>query len=259
MTQEKYTRQTITARTEWIPGKLFSITTTRDPAFQFVPGQFARLGLPENPQISAAPDLWRAYSMVTPPHANELAFYSIVVPDGLFSPRLRDLQIGDAIYIDKTAFGFMTPERFPQGGQLWMLATGTGLSAYLPMLDDPNTWQQFEKIILVHGVREANELTYQDDIARFARTHARHEGQFTYLPATSREKLPGAPQARITTLIETGELEGLANATLDPAVARVMLCGNPAMVTDARKLLTERGFAPGRRGIPGSLAVENYW
>src|SRR5690606_83258 len=101
--------------------------------------------------------------------------------------------------------------------------------------------------------------TYQDDIARFARTHARHEGQFTYLPATSREKLPGAPQARITTLIETGELEGLANATLDPAVARVMLCGNPAMVTDARKLLTERGFAPGRRGIPGSLAVENYW
>ncbi|AHG64490.1 ferredoxin--NADP reductase [Advenella mimigardefordensis] len=259
MTQEKYTSQIVTARTEWIPGKLFSIVTTRDPAFEFIPGQFARLGLPTDPQADPAPDIWRAYSMVTPPQANELAFYSIVVPDGLFSPRLHDLKVGDTIYIDKTAFGFMTIERFPQGGQLWMLATGTGLSAYLPMLNDPQTWRQFERIILVHGVRQANELTYQDDIARFAQVHAANAQQFVYLPLASRETLPGKPQARITTLIESGELEQLAGASLDPAHARVMLCGNPAMVTDARKILADRGFAPGRRGVAGSLAVENYW
>lgn len=259
MTQEKYTSQIVTARTEWIPGKLFSIITTKDPAFAFIPGQFARLGLPENPQLDAKPDIWRAYSMVTPPQANELAFYSIVVPDGQFSPRLHDLKVGDAVYIDKTAFGFMTIERFPQGGQLWMLATGTGLSAYLPMLDDPQTWRQFERIILVHGVRQANELTYQDDIARFARSHAASDQQFVYLPVPSREPLAGMPQARITALIESGQLEQLAGASLDPAVARVMLCGNPAMVKDARKILADRGFAPGRRGVAGTLAVENYW
>jgi ferredoxin--NADP+ reductase len=163
------------------------------------------------------------------------------------------------VYIDKTAFGFMTIERFPQGGNLWMLATGTGLSAYLPMLDDPQTWQQFERIILVHGVRQANELAYQDDIARFARTHAANDQQFVYLPLASREPLPGMPQARITSLIESGELEQLAGASLDPALARVMLCGNPAMVKDARKILADRNFAPGRRGVAGTLAVENYW
>ncbi|PJX26225.1 ferredoxin--NADP(+) reductase [Advenella sp. S44] len=259
MTQEKYTRQIITGRTEWIPGKLFSIVTTKDPAFQFVPGQFARLGLPENALDDAKPDIWRAYSMVTPAHADGLEFYSIVVPEGQFSPRLHDLQVGDAIYVDKTAFGFMTIERFPQGGQLWMLATGTGLSAYLPMLDDPQTWRQFERIILVHGVRQANELTYQEQIASLARKYAVNEQQFVYLPLASREALPNTPQARITTLISSGQLEQLTGAGLDPAIARVMLCGNPAMVTDARKILADRGFAPGRRGVPGNLAVENYW
>ncbi len=259
MTQEKYTRQTVTSRKEWIPGKLFSITTTKDPDFRFVPGQFARLGLADDPHASGEPTIWRAYSMVTPPHTDELSFYSIVVPDGQFSTRLRDLQVGDAVYVDRTAFGFMTPEQFPQGGELWMLATGTGLSAYLPMLDDPKTWQQFDRIILVHGVREAGELAYQEDIARFAQTHAQNPQQFVYLPLASREKLPGVPQARITTLIASGELERLTGASLNPEFARVMLCGNPDMVGDARKLLSEKGFAPGRRGVPGSLAVEKYW
>ncbi len=259
MTQEKYTSQTILDRTDWIPGKLFSVTTTRDPAFSFEPGQFARLGLPADPEQSSAPDIWRAYSMVTPPHKDTLTFYSIVVPDGQFSPRLAQLGAGDAIYIDRTAFGFMTIERFPQGGQLWMLATGTGLSAYLPMLDDPQTWARFERIILVHGVRTADELAYQEDIARFAKAHAQRDGQFTYLPVTSREKQAGNPQGRVTTLIENGELERLIGAHLDPETARVMLCGNPAMVKDARALLGQRGFATGRRGVPGSLAVENYW
>ncbi len=259
MTQEKYTRQTVTARKEWIPGKLFSITTTKDPAFDFIPGQFARLGLPENPASSMEPSIWRAYSMVTPPQANELSFYSIVVPDGQFSTRLRDLQVGDDIYIDRTAFGFMTPEQFPQGGELWMLATGTGLSAFLPMLADPKTWQQFDKIILVHGVRQADELTYQDDIAQFAATHARHPEQFVYQPVASREKLDNAPQSRITTLITSGELERLTGASLNPDIARVMLCGNPDMVSDARKILGDKGFAAGRRGAVGTLAVEKYW
>src|SRR5690606_5151701 len=138
---------------------------------------------------------------------------------------------------------FMTIERFPQGGQLWMLATGTGLSAYLPMLDDPQTWARFERIILVHGVRTADELAYQEDIARFAKAHAQRDGQFTYLPVTSREKQAGNPQGRVTTLIENGELERLIGAHLDPETARVMLCGNPAMVKDARALLGQRGFA----------------
>lgn len=266
MPDHKYTRQTITRIIEWVPQKLFSLETTRDPEFHFKPGQFARLGLPEDAPSEAAPALWRAYSMVTAPGQDRLGFYSIVVPEGEFSPRLARLRAGDSLYIDKTAFGFLTLDRFADGGDLWLLATGTGLSAYLSMLQDSNTWARFERIMLVHGVRTRAELAYRDEIrqwaaqgAPFASASNGARARLLYLPVATREALPGAPQARITTLIANGGLEKLAGRALDPAVSKVMLCGNPAMLADSRKLLAERGFAVGRRGNLGNLAVENYW
>src|SRR5690606_6308453 len=83
--------------------------------------------------------------------------------------------------------------------------------------------------------------------------------KLVYLPIATRETIAGMPQARLTTLIENGGLEQLVGLPLDAEQSKIMLCGNPAMLSDARKLLAERGFAPGRRGIPGNLAVENYW
>ncbi|MBO1111967.1 ferredoxin--NADP reductase [Bordetella petrii] len=265
MTDSKYTRQTVTQVHTWVPGKLFSVRTTRDPAFQFQAGQFARVGLPAADAPDAPPTVWRAYSMVSAPHEDGLEFYSIVVPEGLFSPRLALLQPGDALYIEKNPFGFLTIDRFAPGGDLWLLATGTGLSAYLSILRDPATWQTFRRIILVHGVRTASELAYRDEIQQWRHqpAYARHFQQdprkLVYLPIATREALPGAPQERLTTLIADGRLEQLAGAALDPQQSKIMLCGNPAMLSDARKLLSGRGFAPGRRGIPGNLAVENYW
>lgn len=265
MTESKYTRQTVTHVHTWVPDKLFSIHVTRDPAFTFQAGQFARVGLPDGDDPTAEPTVWRAYSMVSAPEEDRLEFYSIVVPEGQFSPRLARLQPGDALYIDKTAFGFLTIERFAPGGDLWLLATGTGLSAYLSILRDPSTWNAFRRIVLVHGVRFANELAYRDEIASwrqhpdFAQYFQRDPDKLIYLPVATREAIAGMPQARLTTLIETGELEQVAGLKLDPEQSKVMLCGNPEMLSDARKLLGERGFAPGRRGIPGNLAVENYW
>lgn len=265
MTEPKYTRQTVTHVQTWVPEKLFSIHVTRDPAFTFQAGQFARVGLPAAGDPEGTPTVWRAYSMVSAPHEARLEFYSIVVPGGEFSPRFAQLQAGDALYVDKTAFGFLTTERFPQGGDLWLLATGTGLSAYLSILRDPATWQSFRRIVLVHGVRSVSELAYRDEIESwqrhpaFAKYFKDDSRKLIYLPIATREAIPGMPQARLTTLIENGELEQLAGFPLDPEQSKIMLCGNPAMLGEARKLLGERGFAPGRRGIPGNLAVENYW
>lgn len=258
---KKYTRQTVLSVHTWVPDKLFSVSCTRDADFSFEAGQFARLGLPAAHDPQAEPTIWRAYSMVSAPRQPALEFYSIVVPDGEFSGRLAALQPGDALYVDRTAFGFLTLSRFQGGGDLWLLASGTGLSAFLAMLRDPQALQPYDRVIVVHGVREACELAYRDELeslrARWAGEAALPE--LIYLPVATRECVPGMPQARITTLIETGKLEQLAGVALDPARAKVMLCGNPAMLADARKLLGERGFAPGRRGIPGNLAVENYW
>lgn len=261
MTDTKYAKETVLATHEWVPGKLFSITVSRPEGFEFKAGQFARLGLPAPDQPDGDPAVWRAYSLVNAPHQSPLEFYAIVVPDGEFSPRLARLEAGDPIYIDRTLFGFLTIDRFEPGGTLWLMATGTGVSAYLSMLHDPATWSTFEHIILVHGVRTCAELTYADQIASWqaGSGSAPFKARFTYLPIPTQESLSDTPRARITTLIENGQLETLAKTPFDPTTHKIMLCGNPAMVTDARNLLKTKNFVAGRRGVPGNLAVENYW
>ncbi|OZI30452.1 ferredoxin--NADP(+) reductase [Bordetella genomosp. 10] len=293
----KYTRQTVTEVRNWVPGKLFSLRVTRDPAYVFKAGQFARVGLPAADDPDGPPTLWRAYSMVSGPLEDALEFYSIVVPEGDFSPRLAQLRVGDSLYVEKNPYGFLTIDRFfpaqpaaaqaadaadaapaveaaPAGGatlaadrkpDLWLLATGTGLSAYLSILRDPATWTSFRRIILVHGVRRAEELAYREEIEgwsrqpEFAAIHRADPRKLIYRAIATREALPGMPSERLTTLIADGRLEQLTGESLDPRHAKVMLCGNPEMLSAARKLLGEMGFAPGRRGIPGNLAVENYW
>jgi ferredoxin--NADP+ reductase len=273
--EPRYTQQTLLAKTHWLEDKLFSITVTRPSGFAFLPGQFARLGLCVGstesvpPVATPTPNEWRAYSMVSKPDADELEFFSVVVPDGKFSPALARLLPGDALWIDKSVFGFLTLERFVDGEDLWLVATGTGLSAYLSMLRDPATWHRFKRIILLHGVRKSDELAYRQELLALANLTDPQRAQLIYLPVTSQETLscelsPSTrPQwlhpARLTTLLTNGELEQRVGVALEPTRSRIMLCGNPAMVTEMRGLLAERGFAPGRRGVAGNLAVENYW
>jgi len=263
MSECPYTRETVLARTEWVPGKLFSLRLTRPADYLFQAGQFARLGLPASDDPAAEPTIWRAYSMVSGAADDWLEFYSVLVPNGEFTPRLARLDAGDALYVNKTAFGFLTLERFSPARDLWLIGSGTGLSAYLSILREPTTWRDYARVFLVHGVRTAAELAYREQIERWAEQPGMagklHPEQLVYLPIATREALPGRPQARLTTLIADGGLEAAADAQLDPEHSRVMLCGNPDMVADARKLLGERGFKPGRRGVPGNLAVENYW
>ena len=256
-----YTVQTLVEKKIWVPGKLFSVKTTRDPAFSFKPGQFARLGLPlgrdESELTPPASDLtWRAFSMVNQPDDEHLEFFATLVPDGLFSPSLHDLEIGDRIYIDKSVFGFLTIDQFPQGGTLWLISTGTGLSAFLPMLNDEKTWELFDHVNLCHGTRLIEEFAYTDMIQS---VQERYGERFVYLPISTREAHKDYPQKRFTDLIVSGELAELAGHPMDPDTARFMLCGNPGMTTEARKLLGELGFKSGRRGNLGNLAVEKYW
>ena len=261
MTDLPYTVQTVVEKKIWVPGKLFSVKTTRDPAFSFKPGQYARLGLAlgldEDNKTPPASDMtWRAFSMVNQPDDEHLEFFATLVPDGLFSPSLYELEVNDTIYIDKTAFGFLTIDQFPQGGTLWLVSTGTGLSAFLPMLGDEKTWQLFDKVILCHGTRQIDEFAYTDLIDE---VKARFGERFTYLPISTREAHKNYPQKRFTDLIASGELAELAGHPMDPEDGRFMLCGNPGMTTEARKLLGEIGFKSGRRGNLGNLAVEKYW
>ena len=262
----RYTQQSVTQKIVWHSDKLFSLKITRPPGFNFKPGQFARLGLPVDPTTPDLPSEWRAYSMVSASDDPELEFFSVVVPDGTFSPALAKLRVGDPLWINKTVFGFLTLDTFADGRDLWLIATGTGLSAYLSMLREPATFQRFTRIALVHGVRHAGELAYRAELLALMQAYP---GQLLYLPVTTQEPLTleqspaltsdSLAPARITTLLTSGALQARVGYALEAAHSRIMLCGNPAMVTEMRALLAERGFAAGRRGVPGNLAVENYW
>ncbi|WP_417660635.1 ferredoxin--NADP reductase [Pseudomonas sp.] len=253
---EKFTRQTLSDVRVWSP-TLFSLRCSRDPGFRFRAGQFARLGV-NKPDGSV---VWRAYSMVSAPHDEFLEFFSIVVPDGEFTSELSRLSVGNTLLVDKQAFGFLTLDRFIDGRDLWLVASGTGLAPFLSILQDLDVWQRFERIILVYSARTKQELAYQELIKQLSTLEhlAENAHKLVYVPVVTREPLAGCLNQRITTLLENGELERAAGVAMDAENSRVMLCGNPQMIDDLRQLLKQRDMQLSLTRRPGQVAVENYW
>ena len=256
---QKYSVERVTWLHHWAP-TLFSFRLSRSAAHQFIPGQFARLGLRK-------PDgefVWRAYSICSAPSHAYLEFFSVVVPDGEFTGRVAGYTPGDVLLVEKKAQGFLTADRFYRGEgrkDLWMLATGTGLGPYLSVLQDAETWRRFENLIVVHSVRHANELAYAKMLQAIQERAPFNDAvaKLRYVPTVTREWAAGALQGRIGALIEDGQLEKAAGVVLSLDFSRFMLCGNPQMVEQTRALLKERGFRNDRKLEGGHIAVENYW
>jgi len=244
----------ITSRHDWAP-HLFSFTTTRPADLSFVPGQFVRLGLAG----SDGEFVWRAYSIASAPSEPELAFYSIVVPDGPFTQPLARMGVGDALQIDPVVYGFLRADRFAGGRHLWLLATGTGIAPFRAMLADAAVWTRFDDIVLVHSVKTRAELAYRDDFEGWVRSPFVTGARLHYLPTLTGEPASDEHEGRITALLEEGRLEELAGLAIDAADSRLMICGNPSMIKDTRALLSARGLTPVRRETPGQFIVENFW
>lgn len=253
---EKFTRQPILSIKHW-HDKLLSFRLGRPQSWRFTPGQFARLGLP----LDNGGMVWRAYSMCSASWDEELEFFSIVVPDGLFTSRLARLQVGGEVLLDNKANGFFTVDRLPDGEDLWLLATGTGLAPYLSILQQPEVWQRFAHIVLVHCVREAGELAYREEIAALRQHPLWQEWgeRLQYLPVVTRQAEAGMLQQRIPALLASGELAEAAGLPLMVERSRFMICGNPAMVEDTHRQLMKMGFRLSRLSAPGHLVLENGW
>lgn len=234
--------------------RLFSFTTTRDPGFRFRTGEFTMIGL----KVDGRP-LLRAYSVVSPAWAETLEFFSIKVPNGPLTSRLQHLKVGDQILVGKKPTGTLIHDNLLPGRTLYLLGTGTGLAPFLSIIRDPDTYERFEKVILVHGVREVKELAYHSYLSEELPVHEflgeMVSSQLLYYPTVTRE--PFVNQGRITTLIETGKLTAdLGLPALDPAHDRVMLCGSPEMLRDLKAMLEARHFKEGNTSIPGDYVIE---
>lgn len=217
----------------------------------FAAGQFIKLGLDIGGEIVSRP-----YSLVNPPQERPLDIYFIVVPGGSFTSRLAALQAGQEVLVSPRAAGFLVLAEVPQARHLWLISTGTGVGPFLSMIRTDAIWQRFEHVVLVHAVRKADELSYQDAIQGVS---AAHPQQFSYIPFVSREANAVALSGRVPQAIVDGRLEARAGIKFDAAESQVMLCGNPQMVADTTHTLIARGLKKNKRSDPGQISVENYW
>ena len=233
---------------------LFSFTTTRDPGFRFQNGQFTMLGL----EVEGRP-LLRAYSMASANHEDVLEFFSIKVPDGPLTSRLQRVKQGDIVLVGRKPTGTLITDNLLPGKRLLLLSTGTGLAPFASLIKDPDVYERFEKVLLVHGCRQVSDLSYGEQLVAKLREDEIFgdmlAGKLEYYPTVTRE--PFRNHGRITDLITSHKLfDDLGLPPLDRETDRIMLCGSPAMLAELREMFEERGFAEGNHSEPGHFVIE---
>jgi ferredoxin/flavodoxin---NADP+ reductase len=243
----------------------FSFTTTRDDGFRFDNGQFVMIGLEVPQDDGTTKPLMRAYSIASANWEEQLEFFSIKVQNGPLTSRLQHIAPGDTILIGRKPTGTLLISDLHPGRNLYLLSTGTGLAPWMAVVKDPATYERFDKIIIVHGVRSEPDLAYRDYIVNELPRHEflgdEIKTKLLYYPAVSREDFywHGRPQrGRITDLLENGRIAAdLGLQPLDPKHDRAMICGSPQMLADFRRILDSRGLvASPRIGTAGEYVFE---
>ncbi|GAB3462618.1 ferredoxin-NADP reductase [Azotobacter salinestris] len=234
---------------------LFSFKTTRNPGLRFENGQFVMIGL----EVEGRP-LMRAYSIASPNYEEHLEFFSIKVQNGPLTSRLQHLKEGDELMVSRKPTGTLVTGDLLPGKHLYMLSTGTGLAPFMSLIQDPEVYERFEKVVLIHGVRQVSELAYQQFITE-------HLPQNEYFGDAVREKLiyyptvtrePYRNQGRLTDLMRNGKLfEDIGLPPLNPQDDRAMICGSPSMLDETCEVLDSFGLkiSP-RMGEPGDYLIE---
>lgn len=240
---------TIVANERWSEN-LFSLKVEAE-AGDFIAGQFTSLALDIDGERVARP-----YSYLTSPGQQPLEFFLYRAIGGALSNALIEKRPGDKVWIKTPANGFFVLREIPPCEDMWMFATGTGISPYFSILNIDEPWQRFKRIVLAHAVRLEIDLRYQEIVDALREKYGE---RFVFQAFVSREEVPGAIRGRIPGAIEDGELERRTGIAMSPDQSHFMLCGNPDMVKDTTEALRARGFTKNRRRTPGHITIENYW
>lgn len=248
-----YTTETVLSVHHW-SDRLFSIVCTRDSGFRFQNGQFVMMGL----EVEGKP-LVRAYSMASANYEETLEFYSIKLAEGPLTSRLQKVQPGEKLLVGTKAVGTLTVANLKPGKNLWMLATGTGLAPFLAMSKDPETWEQFEKVIVVHGVRNVADLSYAQTFEAHLPGHEylgeMVKAKLHYYPTVTRD--PFRNQGRITDLLRSGKISAeFGLEPISPSRDRVVICGSNEMIKETASILEGLGFQEGDSHERGEYLLE---
>lgn len=234
---------------------LFSFAISRPASFRFRSGEFVILGLPGETR-----PLMRAYSIASPAYADDLEFLSIKVSDGPLTSRLQKIVAGDQIYLARKTTGTLVPDALRPGKRLFLLATGTGLAPFLSVIRDPDVYERFAQVVIVHSVRRVSDLAYRDELTGLLAGDPLVQDQalvqLSYIPTVTRESFP--MRDRITSLMERPDIfrTTAGEKRLEPLHDRVMLCGSMAMIRDCSATLERLGFEEGSNAKPGDYVIE---
>jgi ferredoxin--NADP+ reductase len=240
----------VVKRTDW-NDHLFSLSFSCNGFGAFKAGQFTKIGIEQDGKV-----LSRPYSLVNGSDNDHLEIIAVPVEDGLLSPKLHELQVGDALKVMAPATGFLVLDEVPPSKNLWLIATGTGVGPFLSILSSSEAWQRFDEITLVYGMRYKNDLAYRSLIDEWLVTYPE---KFHFVPVISREDSQDALRGRIPNLLENGEIQALAKQSLSAEDSQVMLCGNPEMIQDAIVTFENMGLKKHLRRSPGQISMERYW
>lgn len=245
--------------------RLFSFRVSRPASLRFRSGEFVMIGLmgDPHPETGKQKPLLRAYSIASPAWDEEMEFYSIKVPDGPLTSKLQHIQPGDEIILRPKPVGTLVHDALLPGKRLYFFATGTGFAPFASLLREPQTYEDYDKVIITHTCRDVDELTYGRDLIENLKTDAlmselMGEGfadKISYYPTTTREK--SLKMGRITTLIESGELfTDLGVPALDAETDRAMVCGSMEFNHDIKELLEKSGLQEGANSNPQQFVIE---
>jgi len=242
--------------------RLFWFRTERPQEFRFRSGEFVMIGLP--PEIQGDKTIWRAYSIASPSWEEDIDFFSIKVEDGPLTSKLQKIVVGDTVWMRKKATGTLVHDALIPGKHLFLLATGTGIAPFASIIRDPETYEKFEKVYLIHTCRENSELQYGFDLIEEIRNHE-------FLPEIVGDKLvhyatctretadegKGVHAGRMTDLMRSGVLyDELGIEPLNKIDDRVMICGSMAMLQDCKQMCEDAGLVEGSNSQPGEFVIE---
>jgi ferredoxin--NADP+ reductase len=236
---------------------LFSFTISRPASFRFRSGEFVMIGL----MGDNGKPLLRAYSVASPAWAEELEFLSIKVEDGPLTSKLQQIKPGDEIFLGRKPTGTLVADALLPGRRLFLIGTGTGLAPWMSLIRDPDIYDLFQEIVVVHSVRRVSDLAYREmleaSLSGDPLVDEMAAEKLTYLPTVTRE--PFHTSVRVGALIDSGKLFEGGSATpphFDPEHDRVMLCGSMAMIKDMAEKLDGLGFTEGSNAQPGEYVIE---
>lgn len=245
--------------------RLFSFRTSRPPSLRFRSGEFVMIGLmgDPDPKTGKQKPLLRAYSIASPSWDDELEFYSIKVQDGPLTSKLQHIQPGDQVILRPKPVGTLVHDALLPGKRIWFFATGTGFAPFASLLRDPETYENYEQVIVTHTCRDVAELTYSRDLVDSIRNDellieligAENLAKLTYYPTTTREE--SAKMGRITHLIQDGTVfRDLGIDGISVETDRAMVCGSMGLNLDLKEILEGFGLEEGANSDPKHYVVE---